>query len=193
MPASSSNDRPGAEVRPGRPPQRPFWVRFDRLVEVAVSWSARLGGLLLLAVGLSVFYGVICRYVFNAPSLWVMDYSIYFIMWAVFLGLAYTMRRRGHVLVDVILKKLSPGKRFYIETGTHVLILSFFVILFAAGVDSCLSAYRMNELTMSALFIPLYYPMSSIPVGALLMCLEEISTVANLLAVGHPAQTGDRN
>lgn len=34
---------------------------------------------------------------------------------------------------------------------------------------------------MSALYIPLYYPMSSIPVGFGLMALEELATLFNLI------------
>jgi len=58
----------------------PLWRRFDNGVERLVTWAARLGGLMLLAVGLFVFYEVVCRYVFQSPTLWVMDYSIYFVM-----------------------------------------------------------------------------------------------------------------
>ncbi len=193
MPESTNNIQPGSGTRLERPPRQPIWLAFDRLVDRIVTWAARLGGLLFLAVGLFVFYEVVCRYVFNSPTLWVMDYSIYCVMWAVFLGLAYTMRRRGHVLVDIVLKKISPIRRFFIEIGTHLLILGFFLILFAAGLSSCLEAVRMNELTMSALFIPLYYPMSAIPLGALLMCLEEIATVARLLAAGRPPRVEVRS
>ena len=39
----------------------------------------------------------------------------------------------------------------------------------------------MKELTLSALYIPLYYPMSSIPVGFALMALEELGTLGNLI------------
>jgi TRAP-type C4-dicarboxylate transport system permease small subunit len=39
----------------------------------------------------------------------------------------------------------------------------------------------MKELTLSALYIPLYYPMSSIPVGFGLMALEELGTIFNLI------------
>ena len=39
----------------------------------------------------------------------------------------------------------------------------------------------MKELTLSALYIPLYYPMSSIPVGFALMALEELGTLCNLI------------
>jgi len=48
-------------------------------------------------------------------------------------------------------------------------------------VFSCIRAYQMKELTLSALYIPLYYPMSSIPVGFGLMTLEELGTISNLI------------
>jgi TRAP-type C4-dicarboxylate transport system permease small subunit len=156
---------------------------FDLAVEKAVTWAARLAGLMLLAVGLFVFYEVVCRYVFDSPTLWVMDYSIYLVMWAVFLGAAYTMRTHGHVLVDVLVAKLSPPLRRGFALGVHVLVLAFSLCLLAAGVRSNIIAYQMNELTLSALYIPLWYPMSSIPIGFALVALEEIAALAKLLRV----------
>ena len=88
----------------------PLWHRLDNGLLQLVTWAARLGGLMLLMVGLFVLYEVVCRYVFQSPTLWVMDCSIYFVMWAVLLGSAYTMRTRGHVLVDVLTRETSQKK-----------------------------------------------------------------------------------
>jgi TRAP-type C4-dicarboxylate transport system permease small subunit len=159
----------------------PLWRRFDNGTGGLVTWAARLGGLMLLAVGFFVFYEVICRYVFQSPTLWVMDYSIYFVMWGVFLGSGYTMRTRGHVLVDIVIKKIPSPNRRAIRIGTHLIILAFTLIIAAAGFYSCIRAYQMKELTLSALFIPLYYPMSSIPVGFSLMALEELALIGSLV------------
>ncbi len=159
----------------------PLWHRLDNGLLRLVTWAARLGGLMLLAVGLFVLYEVVCRYVFQSPTLWVMDYSIYFVMWAVLLGSAYTMRTRGHVLVDVVIKKISPVNRRIVKIGIHIVILAFALTITAAGVLSCIRAYQMKELTLSALYIPLYYPMSSIPVGFGLMALEELGALCNLI------------
>jgi len=159
----------------------PLWHRLDNGLLRLVTWAARLGGLMLLMVGFFVLYEVVCRYAFQSPTLWVMDYSIYFVMWAVLLGSAYTMRTRGHVLVDVVINKFSPANRRIVQIGIHGIILAFTLTITAAGMLSCIRAYQMQELTLSALYIPLYYPMSSIPVGFGLMALEELGTICNLI------------
>ena len=159
----------------------PLWHRLDNGLLRLVTWAARLGGLMLLLVGFFVLYEVVCRYVFQSPTLWVMDYAIYFVMWAVLLGSAYTMRTRGHVLVDVVINKISPANRRIVQICIHTLILAFALTITAAGALSCVRAYQMKELTLSALYIPLYYPMSSIPVGFALMALEELRTIFNLI------------
>jgi TRAP-type C4-dicarboxylate transport system permease small subunit len=171
-----------------------MWHRLDSGLLRLVTWAARLGGLMLLMVGLFVLYEVMCRYVFQSPTLWVMDYSIYFVMWAVLLGSAYTMRTRGHVLVDVIIKKISPANRRIVQICIHALIFAFALTITAAGTFSCVRAYQMKELTLSALYIPLYYPMSSIPLGFALMALAELGTIFNLIFfkdndIGHQEET----
>jgi TRAP-type C4-dicarboxylate transport system permease small subunit len=87
--------------------------------------------------------------------------------------------------VDVAINKISSANRRAVQIGTHVVILAFTLTIAAAGVHSCLRAYEMKELTMSALFIPLYYPMSSIPVGFSLMALEELGMICKLVFNKH--------
>jgi TRAP-type C4-dicarboxylate transport system permease small subunit len=163
------------------PAQGSFWPAYQRLVGRVIKAAAYLAGLLILAIGFFVFYEVVCRYGFDSPTLWVMDYSIYLAMWAAFLGAAQTMRSRGHVLVDVVTAKLGSRDQRLIKIGVHAVVLSFALTLTAAGVRSTYSAYTMKELTMSALYIPLYYPMSAIPVGSCLLALEEIGRIAGLI------------
>ena len=116
----------------------PLWHRLDNGLLRLVTWAARLGGLVLLMVGLFVLYEVVCRYVFQSPTLWVMDFSIYFVMWAVLLGSAYTMRTRGHVLVDVVIKKVSPANRRIVQIGRE-------------GTESQQLRYQMDLLQQVAL------------------------------------------
>ncbi len=153
---------------------------YDRFVEGLVKAAAYAAGLLILGVGLCVFYEVICRRLLHSPTLWVMDFSIYFIMWAVFLGAAYTMRTRGHVLVDVLVQKFSPPRQRLLSVIIHLLILAFAAVLLAASARSCVVAHRMNELTLSALYIPLYYPLSAVPVGAFFLVLEEVAILTGI-------------
>ena len=155
--------------------------RFNSMVERLIVGAAKLAGILLLVLGFIVFYEVVCRHVFRAPTLWVMDYSIYIVMWAVLLASAYTMRSRGHVLVDVIITKVPLNMQRVIKFGVHIIILVFAIVITSAGAYSCIRAYQMKELTLSALYIPLYYPMSSIPVGFGLLALEEIGTIISMI------------
>jgi TRAP-type C4-dicarboxylate transport system permease small subunit len=154
-----------------------LYDNYDRWVGRLTRWTANAGGLLLLAVAFFVFYEVVCRYGFASPTVWVMDFSIYFIIWSVFLGVAYTMRKKGHVMVDVLTASLPADWRRKIEIVIHLLILMLAVVLTAASAKSCWMAYRMKELTFSALYIPLYYPLSAIPVGMALLVLEEIRAI----------------
>ena len=65
------------------------------------------GGILILLNGLFVTYDVVMRYFFNSPTTWVLETSIYLIIAATFLSLAYVMLEKGHVKVDFITAHLS--------------------------------------------------------------------------------------
>ena len=55
------------------------------------------GGVLIVLNGLFVTYEVTMRYLFNAPTTWVMETSIYVTMASTFLSLAYGLREKAHV------------------------------------------------------------------------------------------------
>ena len=73
---------------------------FVRLLNTLISVSALVGGLLVLITALLVGFEVIMRYVFNSPTLWTFDVTIFLIMYSAFLGFAFTLREGKHVRLE---------------------------------------------------------------------------------------------
>ena len=139
-----------------------------------ITGAALLGGTLFAVITLIVFYEIIARYLFNAPTTWSIDISVYMVMWATFLGGAYTLREGGHVHVDVVLDRFSPKRELWIKICIYILILAFCMVLAWQGARSCLDAIRFNEVTLSAHRFPMWLPLFAIPVGGLLLTLRTI-------------------
>ena len=74
-----------------RNPRSPLLLRYiERLSELAGYASA----VLILASMLIVCYGVLLRYVFGASTVWQLELSTYFLMFAAFVGGAYGLEAR---------------------------------------------------------------------------------------------------
>ena len=145
---------------------------FRRFVRSAVTAGGLLGGVCLLIVTFITFYEVFARYVIGKPTTWAMDYSIYLIIWATFVGSAYTLREGGHVCVEILVEKLPERVRANLKSGIYLLVCLFCCILAWRGLVSCLEAHRFGQVTLSYLRTPLYVPMSAIPLGGALLVLE---------------------
>jgi len=163
---------------------RVFFV-YSRFIDRAVNIAGVVGAFLLLVVTLITFYEVIMRYVFNAPTTWSIDYSIYLIMWGTFLGAAFTLKQGAHIHVDILVKKFPKKTRMTIEIVIYSLILIFCTILAWRGFVSCLQAYLFREITLSYTRTPLYIPSLSIPFGASLLILEILRELVQKIHSGR--------
>lgn len=147
----------------------------DRLLERL----ALLGGALFAVVSGLIGYEVVARYLFNAPTTWILDVSIYLTMWATFLGAGHTLRLGGHIRMDLYVRRLAPRPRRAMELAMATLALAFCVVLVWQGLVSVSDAIRLGEVTLSTIRVPLWVPLSAIPVGGLilvvgwLLCLRE--------------------
>jgi TRAP-type C4-dicarboxylate transport system permease small subunit len=139
-----------------------------------VTGGALLAGVLIVAACLVICYEVAARYLLGAPTTWSIDISSYLMLWATFLGSAYTLREGGHVAVDLLLRWLHAGQRRALDLAIHAAIALFTALVVWQGAVACSEAYRFGEVTMSVLRFPLYLPLLAIPVGGSLLLLQAV-------------------
>lgn len=60
------------------------------------------------------FIQVVLRYVFNSGWVWSLEATSYAFTWMVLIGMSYGVRTRTHIAVDLVVRKLAPGIRYYI-------------------------------------------------------------------------------
>lgn len=67
--------------------------------------------LLLAFMTLVTFYQVVLRYLFNDSLLWGQEAVLYAFAWLVLFGLAYGVRTRAHLGIDIVVRMMSPAGR----------------------------------------------------------------------------------
>ena len=149
---------------------------YDRIIV----GSGLLGGGLIVLNGLFVAYEVLMRYLFNSPTVWVMEISIYVTLASTFLSLAYALRQKAHVKVDFITNYLSGRTLIFLEIFTSLLAILFCLIMGWEGAKMAMTSYQNWEVSPSVLRVPVFIPQIFIPLGTILLTLEFIRLLIHL-------------
>lgn len=129
--------------------------------------------LLLVIVGLLIA-GVVSRYFFNQPIVWIDEAASIAFLWLAMLGTAIAVDRGEHLRLTIIVGCLSLRRQLMAETFGLVLTGTFLVVLLPHAYEYAISEM---DITSSALNMPVGYRVSAIAVGIALM----LSLVASRL------------
>lgn len=109
----------------------------DSLIRIIDTVNGRLGRwnsyLVLPLVGV-VFYEVIMRYAFNAPTAWGFELTVFIYGVHYMLGLALTEKAGGHVKVEILTSHFSPRGQALFNIATYTLLFApvFFFMAWAS-------------------------------------------------------------
>ena len=88
---------------------------YEKFLNAITKAVGVIAGILLLLPALMVFYEVVMRGLFNAPTEWSIELSVYCVLVAGFLGMSVTYAAGKHIHVDIVLSHLSARTRCYID------------------------------------------------------------------------------
>lgn len=150
---------------------------YDRILNVIINITGVVAGLLVLFTGFMIVYEVICRSIFNAPTEWVMEISTYCVVVAGFLGMGVAYAGKKHIHVDILISRLSPKARCYIEFGTAFIGAFYSLIFMQQSWEMAMFSLEINNCAPTTLSTPLWIPQISMPIGLLVLLLQIIRTI----------------
>ena len=176
---------------PGNP-RSPMLLRYiDRLSELAGYASA----VLILVSVLVVCYGVALRYVFGASTVWQLELSTYFLMFAAFVGGAYGLKHGDHVNLSLIVDRLGGKTRLYVQLLASVLGFVFVAVVAVIAYDLWWETTQSGRTSGTAWNVPLTYPYLIVPLGMTLIALQYVVIVVQIIqqirAGGDSADEGE--
>ncbi|RLA87402.1 MAG: hypothetical protein DRG40_00410 [Deltaproteobacteria bacterium] len=120
---------------------------------------------------------VILRFLKLRPIGDVVEATGYLNVWICFLGTGFLVREGSHIRVDLIISRLSSGKRHVIRVVTDLATVTFCLIMLYKGIDLVAVTYHLGTRTPSWEF--LIWPLQIVvPVGFLCFLLETLSNLA---------------
>lgn len=121
------------------------------------------GGLVSLS-----FVSVFSRYVLNFSLTWAEELTRYMFVWLVYLGASLCIRRRKHIVMDIVIASMKPGMKRIFSVINNIIMLAFVLVLAQQG-------FRMMPIlstqASTALQLPMSFVYAAVPVSAILMAL----------------------
>ena len=130
-----------------------------------------VSGLCMLALVITVLWGIVERYILKMGSGWPDELSRYLCIYAMMVGSGLAAARGAHVGVEVFVRTLSPNLRRKVEWLAYAASLIFTIALASVGFEYFGRLLRTMQRTPTIEF-PIAYAYLAIPVGAVLMTLH---------------------
>jgi len=146
--------------------------RFRALVERCNYILGMVSGLGVLVMGLILTYEVFVRYVFSAPTIWVQETSIYLYMWTMLAAGSYTLQKRKHVHVDLLIERLSGRPRSVLEAMTSAVGTLFCAVVSVQAYQMIEATVRFSKVSATPLRVPLWIPQSALLMGFVLLTFQ---------------------
>ena len=171
-----------------------FWHKLEALSRFLCKLTGLIGALSLLAAALVTTEGVVVRKILGWSTIWQIEFSVFLLMYACFVGAAFGQMHEHHLNIDLLIIYLPPRVRE--------------VLLICAAVASCVvclaiavhawpmwwSALAANEHSESLWGPPLWIPYLFLPLGVTLVLLQSIvqirSKIRDLRMGTYERETG---
>ncbi|MDO4549348.1 MAG: TRAP transporter small permease [Clostridia bacterium] len=127
--------------------------------------------LLFVMAFLVVMAQAVSRYVFNAPIIWTDEVSTLFQMLLAFLGLSYGIRKRSHIKVDGLYKKLPETVKQILTLAFAVLMIVICVQMIALSIQYCTRNWNIRFGTFA---LGKGKAFSAVPIGLSLTALYSL-------------------
>jgi TRAP-type mannitol/chloroaromatic compound transport system permease small subunit len=147
--------------------------KFVRAVDALNATIGRFTALLLIPLVAVVFYEVLMRKIFNAPTTWAFEMTIYIYGFHFMMAMGVTYLHDKHVRIDVITLQLPSKAQLVLRLITFwIIFLPFVGAMLWAGTEYAAKSWMQWEHSWSAWKPPLYPFKTIIPVSLLLLLLQ---------------------
>ncbi len=145
--------------------------RLDRIVGVISSVGTYAAAVMVFLMMFMIVYYIVARKLGMTIYI-VEEYSGYALVFIVYIALAYTLRRRGHITVDTIVERLKPHVRRIVDVLTTTAALAALTVLTAESIRVVIFSMKVG-LRSDFVSQTILWPVKLlIPIGFVMLALE---------------------
>lgn len=150
---------------------------FLRVIDTLSYWTGGVIRWLGVAIIVTIFYEVVARYVFNAPTFW--SYDMAYFLGASYMMLAgcYVTLVKGHVRIDALFARFPRKLQLWIDTVlTVVMFFPLWIMVTPRAWKAFIKAWTIGETSsITRWYAPLWPVRLIIALGLTLLLLAGIS------------------
>jgi len=150
-----------------------------------------LCGLCIGGMGLAVVYEIVARSLFNEPTIWAQEVSVYLLVALAFLGLAPAHAADEHIRIDLLTRRLPPRLQQALRAATLLLIAAYAAVAAYGGVEMVRQSLRFGRRSLTLLSVPVWIPQLLIPIGMGLLALVALIGLWTMFAPGAGGRHDD--
>ena len=149
-----------------------FIKKTGSVIERLSEWTGWIGALFIFIMIPLISYEVFMRYVFNKAPMVADEFSAYLLVGCAFIGLAYTLKEKGHIRVEVVVSRIRTKTAKWLRLFTLLLALAVVVILVNTSFEFVQYSIKFGLKSESWLQVPEYIPKMALPVGFFLLSCQ---------------------
>ncbi len=153
--------------------------KLTNLIGQSVAWLTLVMMIMTTAI-------VVLRYIFNVGSIAAQESVSYLHATIFMLGAAYTLKRQGHVRVDIFYRRYPARTKAIVDCfGTLLLLLPTCCFIIFISFDYIMASWSIQESSQEAGGLPAVYLLKSlIPLMGVLLIIQGIAEfLRNLLVI----------
>lgn len=133
---------------------------------------AVIAGILLVLITVAVCVEIISRSFFDISNPWLVELSEITLLYMTFLAAAWVLGKDGHVTLDLLLERISPGKAKVLHVVLSVIAAATCFIICYFGVFAVIDQY-VNDIREPTIMGPRTFWITAIvPFGLLLLGIQ---------------------
>lgn len=146
-----------------------------------------ISGFGILAMSIILFYEIVVRSIFNAPTIWVQEVSVYLFMWTMLAGASYTLMLGKHVRIDLLYVKLSKTTQHVLDVITNIMGAVLCAFVSVQAWEMIASSFEYGKVSATILRVPLWIIQLSLLLGFILLTLQFVLLAIDACdALKHP-------
>jgi TRAP-type C4-dicarboxylate transport system permease small subunit len=145
-------------------------------IDKGAQTAGQVSALFMVSIVVLINVEIILRALFNTSTLIADEYSGYFLVAVVLMGLAYALKHDAHIRVEVIRTRLGHRGKNRVDAGCTLLGIVITIYAIYHAVLMAKDAYLLEMTADSISETPLFLPQLMIPLGLILFALQLIAT-----------------
>ena len=169
----SESQHPQAGRSEGEPALLRQLARMNRAIS---NGMLTLSTAAVIASFIFVCYGVLMRYLFGRPQVWVDEVVAFLLIAVVMFAVGDVARRGEHIGVDILVNSLRPATQRLMRIWTAIAVFCVALTLTYYGARTAAESREFGVVTVGYLEWPVWWVMSLLPVGGSLLGLVAVES-----------------